>query len=60
MSPDALYHIDDVGTATVVHFDYSRMADEARTSLYDLVESQGKASEKFVYVLFFFFFDLFI
>ena len=42
MSPDALYHIDDVGTAIVVHFDYSRMADEARTSLYDLVESQGK------------------
>ena len=42
MSPDALYHIDDVGSATVVHFHYSRVADEARTLLYDLVDSQGK------------------
>lgn len=42
MSPDALYHIHDVGPVTVVHFDYPRVADEARTQLYELVESQGK------------------
>ncbi len=42
MSTDALYHVNDDGPATIVHFDYPRVADEARSQLYGLVEGQGK------------------
>ncbi len=42
MSPDILCQVDETGPATVVHFDYPRVADEMRNRLYELVESEGK------------------
>ena len=42
MSADVLCQVDDLGTATIVHFDYPRLAEETRSRLYELVESAGK------------------